>query len=259
MSDEILVTSNGAITTLSLNRPDKLNAINGALRAALHAALVAETTNATSRVVVLRGRGAGFSAGQDLADVADGADLGALLTEEYAPIVRLIRTLPKPVLCAVHGVAAGAAANLALSCDLVVATSSARFIQAFIKIGLLPDVGGTWILPRLIGSARARSIAMLGLPIDGTQAADWGMIHRAVTEDRFDAEVDALATTLAGLPTHAIALMKRAFDAAESKTLDQQLDLENVLQSELGHSPDFREGKQAFLEKRPPRFTGRMN
>ena len=187
----------------------------------------------------------------------DGADLGQLLETGYAPLIRLIRSMPKPVLCAVRGVAAGAAANLALSCDVVLAAESARFIQAFIRIGLLPDVGGTWLLPRLIGDARARAIAMLGLPVTGRQAADWGMIYRAVTDDQLDAEVSALGATLAALPTHAIGLMKRAFTEASSNTLDQQLALENILQTELGHSPDFQEGRQAFLAKRSPQFSGK--
>ena len=256
MPDEIVVSRQAALVTISLNRPAKLNAFNRSMRAALTDALQTAADDASIRAVVLRGEGPGFCAGQDLADVPDDVDLGALLEQEYAPIIRLIRTMPKPVLATVHGVAAGAGANLALACDLVVAAESARFIQAFIRIGLAPDVGGTWFLPRLVGSARARALAMLGLPVSGQDAAAWGMIWRAVPDDRLVAETDVLAATLAALPTLAIAGIKRALDA-ESATVDQQLTLESEIQGELGRSSDFAEGRRAFLEKRPPRFTGR--
>lgn len=255
MSADVLTRRSGTVTTVTLNRPDRLNAFNGALRAGLFAALNTAAQDKTCRAVILRGEGRGFSAGQDLADIPDGADLGQLLDTGYAPIIRLIRTMPKPVVCAVHGVAAGAGANLALACDIVLAGETARFIQAFIRIGLLPDVGGTWVLPRLIGMARARAIAMLGEPIGATQAQDWGMIYRAVPDERLLAEAESVAARLAELPAHAIAHMKRAFDAGAANTLDQQLGLENELQSELGYSPDFQEGRRAFLEKRSPRFT----
>ena len=253
----VIVTRQDAVTSIALDRPDKLNAFDTAMRADLLAALQQVAADEACRAVILTGTGTAFSAGQDLADVEENADLGALLQTGYAPLIHLIRAMPKPVLCAVRGVAAGAAANLALSCDIVLATESARFIQAFIRIGLLPDVGGTWLLPRLIGVARARSIAMLGTPIDGRQAAEWGMIHRAVPDDRLDIEANALAAKLATLPTHAIALMKQAFAASDTNTLDQQLALENTLQTGLGHSPDFQEGRRAFLAKRPPNFTGK--
>ena len=169
----VIVTRQDAVSSIALDRPDKLNAFDTAMRADLLAALQQAAADEACRAVILTGTGTAFSAGQDLADVEENADLGALLQTGYAPLIHLIRAMPKPVLCAVRGVAAGAAANLALSCDIVLATESARFIQAFIRIGLLPDVGGTWLLPRLIGVARARSIAMLGTPIDGRQAAEW--------------------------------------------------------------------------------------
>lgn len=254
MTNEVIVERADFVATITLNRPGKLNAFTDAMRAGLLTALQGVAADESVRVVVLRGAGAGFGAGQDLSDVAEDADLGALLETGYAPIVRSIRAMPKPVLAAVHGVAAGAGANLALACDIVVATESARFIQAFIRVGLLPDVGGTWMLPRLIGLSRARAIAMLGLPVTGRDAAAWGMIWRAVPDDALDAEIDTLAVSLAALPTHALAATKQAFDVSVGHSLDQQLAWESKHQTMLGHSADFREGRQAFLGKRQPRF-----
>ena len=256
MDATLLTARQGSVRVLSLNRPERLNAFDRALQGALHAALAEAATDPRCRAVLLRGEGRGFSAGQDLAALVDGEDLGNLLEEGYAPIVRLIRTMPKPVVCAVHGVAAGAGANLALACDLVLAAQSARFIQAFIRIGLMPDVGGTWFLPRLAGDARARGMAMLGDPVDAGQAEAWGLIWRAVPDGSLMQAAEALAARLAALPTEAIAHMKRAFDAAQTQTLDQQMALENALQRELGETADFGEGKRAFLEKRQPRFDG---
>ena len=256
MGDALLTARSGAVITMSLNRPERLNAFDRTLQAALHAALETAASDRTCRAVLLRGEGRGFSAGQDLADLGDQDDLGTLLEQGYAPTIRLIRTMPKPVVCAVHGMAAGAGANLAFACDIVLAARSARFIQAFIRIGLIPDVGGTWFLPRLVGDARARAMAMLGDPVEAPQAESWGLIWRAVPDASLHSEAEALAARLAELPTEAIARMKKAFDAAETNTLDQQLTLENNLQRELGRATDFAEGKRAFLEKRAPRFTG---
>lgn len=259
MPDDVIVDRAGAVATITMHRPGKLNAFTGAMRVDLLAALQDAGGDERVRAVVLQGAGSAFGAGQDLSNVADGADLGALLQSEYVPIIRSIRTMPKPVIAAVRGVAAGAAANLALACDIVVATESARFIQAFIRIGLLPDVGGTWILPRLIGLARARAIAMLGLPVGGRDAAAWGMIWRAVPDDQLDAEIDALTASLVALPTDALAAVKQAFEMSGDHTLDEQLALESALQTPLGYSDDFREGRQAFLDKRPPQFGIKPN
>ena len=256
MAETLLTARQGAVHVVSLNRPERLNAFDRGLQTALRAALERAAEDPGCRAVLLRGEGRGFSAGQDLTDLVDGDDLGTLLEQNYAPLIRLIRTMPKPVVCAVHGVAAGAGANLALACDIVLAANSARFIQAFVRIGLLPDVGGTWFLPRLAGDARARAMAMLGDPVDAAQAQAWGLIWRVVPDDALMREAEALAARLAGLPTEAIARMKRAFGAAATQTLDQQLALENELQRELGGTADFAEGKRAFLEKRPPRFAG---
>ncbi|RYY08522.1 MAG: 2-(1,2-epoxy-1,2-dihydrophenyl)acetyl-CoA isomerase [Alphaproteobacteria bacterium] len=251
----MLVSRDGPVTTISLNRPSRLNAFDASLRSELLAALSAAATDQTCRAVLLRAEGRGFSAGQDLADVAADADLGQLLTRDYVPLIECIRTMPKPVVCAVQGVAAGAGANLALCCDIVLAGETARFIQAFVRIGLIPDLGGTWVLPRLIGMARARAIAMLGDPVTAGQAEAWGMIYRVVADDDLIQVARALALRLTELPTSAIGMMKQAFDASATNDLGQQLALESELQSRLGHSADFAEGRHAFLEKRFPRFN----
>jgi 2-(1,2-epoxy-1,2-dihydrophenyl)acetyl-CoA isomerase len=256
MSDEVLVTRRGAVHVLSLNRPDKINAFNPAMSAALVAALDDAAADASCRAILLRGEGRGFCSGQDLTEVPDGADLGHLLELRYVPIIRLLRGIPKPVIAAVHGVAAGAGANLALACDIVLAAQSARFLQAFVRIGLIPDVGGTWLLPRLVGAARARGMAILGEAVEAPQAEQWGMIWRAVADDELMPEAEKLAAHLATMPTQAIGLIKRALDASETNTLEQQLAVEAEAQREAGYSADFKEGVQAFLEKRPPQFNG---
>lgn len=257
MGDEVLVTRRGAVHVVCLNRPDRINAFTVALGAALLAALQAAEADEGCRAVILRGEGRGFCSGQDLTEVPESADLGHLLEIRYVPIITALRTMTKPVVCAVHGVAAGAGANLALACDVVVAGQTAKFVQAFVKIGLIPDVGGTWFLPRLVGAARARGLALLGEPIEATQAEAWGMIWRAVPDEEVFAEADRLAEKLAGLPTQAIGLIKRALDASEANTLAEQLVVEQEAQREAGYTPDFAEGVQAFLEKRPARFSGR--
>ena len=257
MSEELLVRIDGPVRILSLNRPDRINAFATSMGAALLAALQAAVDDESCRAVLLRGEGRGFCSGQDLTEVPESADLGHLLELRYVPIIRLLRTMPKPVVCAVHGVAAGAGANLALACDIVIAGETAKFVQAFVRIGLIPDVGGTWFLPRLVGSARARAIAMLGEPIEATQAEQWGLIWRAVPDETVMQEAEALAARLATLPTQAIALMKRALEASETNTLEQQLVEEQNAQREAGYTPDFAEGVRAFVEKRPAVFTGR--
>lgn len=256
MSDEVLVTRAGAVHILSLNRPDKINAFNPSMGRALLAALEAAAADGSCRAILLRGEGRGFCSGQDLTEVPESADLGHLLNIRYVPIIQALRTIPKPVIAAVHGVAAGAGANLALSCDIVLAAQSAKFIQAFIRIGLIPDVGGTWYLPRLVGAARARGMAMLGEPIEAPQAEEWGLIWRTFPDDDLMSEAEKLAAHMATLPTQTIGLIKRALDASETNTLEQQLAVEAAAQREAGYSADFKEGVQAFLEKRPPRFQG---
>jgi 2-(1,2-epoxy-1,2-dihydrophenyl)acetyl-CoA isomerase len=243
-----------------LNRPERLNAMNAPMHAALLAALDAAAADASCRAVLLTGAGRGFCAGQELGpEVTPGPagapDLGPAV-DRFADIVRRIRALPVPVVAAVNGVAAGAGANVALACDLVLAARSARFIQAFIKIGLIPDAGGTWFLPRLIGEARARALAMTGAAIDAEQAAGWGMIWQAVADEELMAKAEALTAELARQPTGALGLMKRAFEAGAGNTLEAQLDLERDLQRAAGRSADYAEGVAAFLEKRPPRFSG---
>jgi 2-(1,2-epoxy-1,2-dihydrophenyl)acetyl-CoA isomerase len=258
---DIKFTVENGVALLTLNRPDKLNSFTQAMHLEVRSALAAVQTDPTARVLLLTGAGRGFCAGQDLSDraVAPGGapvDLGESIENNYRPLVLALRTLPLPVVCAVNGVAAGAGANIALACDIVIATQSASFIQAFCKIGLIPDSGGTYFLPRLVGSARAMGLAMLGDKLSAQQAADWGLIWKCVDDTAFASHVDALLAQLAEAPTRGIAAIKRALHASEGATLEAQLDLERDLQRELGHSADYREGVAAFIAKRPPRFTG---
>ena len=211
---------------------------------------------------MLTGAGRAFCAGQDLGDrdprkAKEAPDLGRTIETFYNPLVRLIRSLEKPIVCAVNGVAAGAGANIALACDIVLAAKSAKFIQAFSKIGLIPDSGGTWSLPRLLGEARAKGLALTAEPLSAETAAAWGMIWRAVEDDQLMAEAEALGKRLAAGPTFGLGLTKRAIQAAAANTLDQQLDLERDLQREAGRSADYAEGVAAFLDKRPAEFSGR--
>lgn len=261
MDDVLLVVQHEAWVELTLNRPDRLNAFNEALHRALATALEAAAAK-TCRAVLLTGAGRGFCAGQDLTDrVASGGppDLGSTLERFYNPLVRQIRALQMPVICAVNGVAAGAGANLALACDIVLAARSAKFIQAFSKIGLIPDSGGTFFLPRLVGDARARALALLAEPISAEQAADWGMIWKAVDDASLLDEARTLTAHLATQPTHALALCKAALNASATNSLDAQLDLERDLQRQAGQSPDYKEGVMAFMEKRVARFTGQSS
>ena len=257
----VLVSRQRGITRLTLNRPDKLNAFTRAMHAELREAFLAAASDPDCRVVVLTGAGRAFSAGQDLADIGSGpntgGDAGKLLEEAYNPLVNTITSLEKPVIAAVNGIAAGAAANIALACDLVFAARSASFLQAFARIGLIPDAGGTWVLPRLVGPMRARGLAMLAEPLPAETAEQWGLIWKCVDDDRFEAEVAAVAARLAAAPTYALGLAKRALAASSTSTLAEQLDLERNLQRLAGASPDAREGISAFLEKRTPNYTGR--
>lgn len=244
---------------LVLNRPEKLNAFNEALHAALFAALGEAEADGTCRAVLLTGAGRGFCAGQDLGDRKPGEglppNLGDTLERFYNPLVRRIRALPKPVVCAVNGVAAGAGANLAIACDIVLAAKSAKFIQSFSKIALVPDSGGTWTLPRLIGEARARALMLTAEPLPAETAAEWGMIWKAVDDDRLTLEAENLAARLAAQSTSGLARIKQALEAGATQSLDQQLDTERDLQREAGAAPDYAEGVRAFLEKRAPRFA----
>lgn len=261
VSQNVLVEQAAGVKRLTLNRPSKLNALTGVMMVELDDALQSAASDPACRVVILTGAGRAFSAGQDLADgvyVKGGPqpDLGLVL-DRYNPIIRRLRTLPKPVIAAVNGLAAGAGASLALACDVVFAARSASFMQAFAKIGLVPDCGSTWFLPRLVGEARARGLAMLAHPLMADKAEAWGLIWKAVDDEKLAGEVDALAAQLATGPTYGLALMKAALDASSGNTLDAQLEVERQLQSKAGQTLDYAEGVGAFLEKRTPNFTGR--
>ena len=260
--EQIRFETGDRIARITLNRPDRLNSFTAQMHAELRDALARVTGDGDARVLVLTGAGRAFCAGQDLSDraVAPGAatvDLGASIEDNYRPLVLSIRNLPLPVVCAVNGVAAGAGANIALACDIVIATRSASFIQAFCKIGLVPDSGGTYFLPRLVGSARAMGLAFFGDRVSAEQAAEWGLIWKCVDDGEFVATTDAMAAQLADAPTAGLAAIKRALYASSGNTLEQQLDVERDAQRALGNSADYREGVAAFLEKRAPRFSGR--
>jgi len=245
---------------ITLNRPEQLNAFNATMHDELAAALD-QVRRDEVRALLLAGEGRGFSAGQDLADpefpTGEGADVGAVLESRYNPLVRRLKELPLPVVAAVHGVAAGAGANIALACDLVIAGRSARFIQAFARVGLIPDAGGTWTLTRRLGEARALGLALTGEPLSGADAAAWGLIWKAVDDDALPTAAEALVAELATGPTRAFALTKRAIRDAAGNDFDVQLGREADLQREAGHGEDFREGVRAFLDKRDPVFKGR--
>ena len=258
----VLVSLDAGVLTITLNRPEKLNALNPEMLSALRAALERATDEPEIRALLLTGAGRGFCTGQDLAerDVSAGAapiDLSVSLGSHYNPLVRRLRSLPKPIVCAVNGVAAGAGANLALACDLVIAARSATFVQAFSRLGLVPDSGGSFFLPRLVGGARAMGLALLAEPLTAERAEQWGLIWKVVDDARLADEATAVARALATGPTKGYALLKKAMYASATNTLDAQLDLERDLQREAGLSDDYREGVTAFKEKRAPRFKGR--
>jgi len=260
--EQIRFETRDRIARVTLNRPDRLNSFTTQMHGELRDALSRVAAGGDARVLLLTGEGRAFCAGQDLSDraVAPGAapvDLGASIEENYRPLVLALRDLPLPVVCAVNGVAAGAGANIALACDIVIAAKSASFIQAFCKIGLVPDSGGTYFLPRLVGAARAMGLAMLGDRLSAEQAAAWGLIWKCVDDGEFGATTDALAAQLADAPTAGLAAIKRALYASSGNTLEQQLDVERDAQRALGYSADYREGVAAFLDKRAPRFSGR--
>ena len=258
----ILVSLDAGVLSITLNRPDKLNAFNPEMHQRLKAALERARDEPEVRAVLLTGAGRGFCAGQDLAErnVAAGAapiDLWVAIGSDYNPLIRRMRELPKPIVGAVNGVAAGAGANIALACDLVLAARSASFVQAFSRIGLLPDSGGTYFLPRLAGTARAMGLALLGEKLSAEDAERWGLIWKAVDDAQLMTEATSLAKTLAQGPTKAYGLIKKALYASASNALDAQLDVERDLQREAGVSEDYREGVAAFMAKRKPVFKGR--
>ena len=256
----ILVEEHPGYRQITLNRPDRLNALTAAMGGALLTALDEAGGDSDCRAILLTGAGRGFCAGQDLTEVmptGSGPPNLKPLLDGYNAVIRKLRVLEMPVVAAVNGVAAGAGANLALACDIVLAGKSASFLQAFARIGLIPDVGGTWVLPRLVGAARARGLALLAEPLAAERAAEWGLIWQAVDDDKLMAAAHTLTARLAQGPTKGLALAKRALDAAETNTLDQQLDLERDLQDEAARTRDYAEGVHAFLEKHPAKFSGR--
>lgn len=260
--ENILFQIDAGIARITLNRPDRLNSFTMAMHAELRDALNKVKADASVRVVLLTGAGRGFCAGQDLSDraVAPGGtavDLGEAVATWWAPLVKTLRTLPVPVVCAVNGVAAGAGANVALGADLVLATQSASFIQPFCKLGLIPDTGGTWILPRAVGTARAMGLAILGDKLSADQAADWGLIWKSIPDAQFKDEVEKLLVHLAQAPTRGLARTKELIYANGFAPLDEALKREGEAMRELGFSEDYREGVAAFLSKREAKFSGR--
>lgn len=259
--DLVITEHREGYRVLTLNRPDRLNSFNEAMHATLMSALVDAEADDTCRALVITGAGRGFCAGQDLSDrvfsPGQVPDLSDTLERLYNPLVRKLRALQMPVICAVNGVAAGAGANIALACDIVLAARSAKFIQAFAKLGLVPDSGGTWFLPRLVGPARARALALMAEPVSAEQAEAWGMIWKVVEDASLMDEAHRLAAHFAVQPTVGLGLIKQALDASETNDLDRQLDLERDLQGQAGRTPDYIEGVTAFFEKRQPKFTGR--
>ena len=253
-------TSKG-VAILRLNRPDSLNSFTAEMHGEVREALTAAAQDKGVRAVLLTGNGRGFCAGQDLNDraVAPGEampDLGDSVENYYNPLIRLLTTMEKPVICAVNGVAAGAGANIALACDIVIAARSASFIESFSRLGLIPDSGGTWILPRLVGMARARGLAMLGPKVSAEQAEAWGMIWQVVDDGELMATALGLAEQMATQPTRGFAFTKRALAASAANTLDAQLELEKELMRAAGKTHDYQEGVKAFLEKRQPVYKG---
>ena len=255
--ETIAFAADGPIARITLNRPDRLNSFTVTMHSELRDAL---GSLGDARVVVLTGAGRAFCAGQDLNDraVAPGqtVDLGETVTQCWNPLIRTLTSIPQPVIAQVNGVAAGAGANVALACDVVVAAKSARFIQSFSAIGLIPDSGGTWVLPRLLGQARALGLALTGDPLPAEQAAEWGLIWKAVEDEALAAEVDALASKLASLPPLGLAAIKEMIRTSWQYSLDEELERQAGTMRRLGFTDDYREGVAAFLEKREPKFTG---
>jgi len=260
--ETILFDVEHGFARLTLNRPDRLNSFTVEMHGEVADALTRAERDDAIRALLLTGAGRGFCAGQDLSDRAvapgaDGLDLGESLENRYNPLIKRLVNLPKPVICAVNGVAAGAGANIAFAADIVLAAKSARFIQSFSNIGLVPDSGGTWILPRLAGHARALGLALTGEPLSAEKAESWGLIWRVVEDDQLKSESEKLASRLAMGPTRGLAAIKLAMRQSWQSDLGAQLDLERDLQRDLGRSADYKEGVAAFTEKRTPKFSGR--
>ena len=256
--ESIILRVADGIARITLNRPDRLNSFTRVMHQELRDALA---NLGDARVVILTGAGRGFCAGQDLNDRAvapgEAVDLGETVEESWNPLIRTVAALPQPVIARVNGVAAGAGANIALACDLVIAARSAKFIQSFSALGLVPDSGGSWHLPRLVGQARALGMALTGEPLPAEKAAEWGLIWKAVDEELLDSEVDAVAAKLATLPPLGLAAIKQIVRTSWSRSLDQELDLQRDEMRRLGFTQDYREGVAAFLEKREAKFVGR--
>lgn len=256
---DVLRSNENGVCTLILNRPEVFNSVNRSIAFQLQQALDECSFDESIRVVVLKGEGKAFCAGQDLKEALDpdGPDLKSIVAEHYNPIILKIRELEKPVIAAVNGVAAGAGANIALACDIVIAKKSASFIQAFSKIGLIPDSGGTFFLPRLIGMQKALALMMTGEKVSAEEAEKLNMIYKVVEDESFESEVQLLAQQLATMPTRALGLTKRAVNLSLFNSLEDQLEIEERLQTEAGETDDFAEGVNAFIQKRAPEFKGK--
>ncbi len=262
--ETIILDISGGVARVTLNRPDRLNSFTVQMHDELSRAIEAAVKGG-ARVLVLTGAGRGFCAGQDLSDRAvapgvdggDGVDLGESLDKRYNPLIRRLASLEMPVICAVNGVAAGAGANIALACDIVIAARGAKFIQSFANIGLIPDSGGTWTLPRLAGQARALGLALTGEPLTAERAEAWGLIWKCVDDDKLVDETNALAAKFAAAPTCGLAMTKKLIRESGARTLEAQLDVERGAQSTLGRTADYKEGVAAFMEKRAAKFVGR--